>query len=74
VKKPFFRASHKCWYVKNDERRFVRLDPDEETAFEMWRQMLGGKFSQGPKVTIQTLVRIYLEANHSRSRNTSIPY
>jgi integrase len=66
VRKPFFRSSHKCWYLKDKAGRFIRLDPDEETAFEIWRQMLAGRFTEGPKVRVKTLIRLYLEANEFR--------
>jgi integrase len=39
MRRPFFRKSHKCWYVKDDSGNFVRLDPDEETAHDIWQQM-----------------------------------
>jgi len=68
VRKPFFRSSHKCWYLKDKAGRFIRLDPDEETAFEIWRQMLSGRFSEGPKVRIKTLIRLYLEAHEYRKK------
>lgn len=66
MRKPFFRSSHQCWYLKDKAGRFIRLDPDEETAFELWRQMLAGRFTEGPKVRIKTLVRLYLEAHEYR--------
>jgi len=40
MRKPFFRKSTKCWYVKDSDGKFVRLDPDEETAFRLWNQIL----------------------------------
>jgi integrase len=39
MRKPFYRKTHKCWYVKDDSGAFVRLDPDESTAFDQWHQM-----------------------------------
>lgn len=39
MRKPFFRKKLKCWYVKNEAGKFIRLDPDEETAYRMWEQM-----------------------------------
>lgn len=39
MRKPFFRKSLKCWYVKDSAGRFLRLDPDEETAYRIWEQM-----------------------------------
>jgi len=39
MRKPFYRKSHKSWYVKDDAGQFVRLDSDEEKAFDLWHQM-----------------------------------
>jgi integrase len=40
MRKPFYRASHGCWYVKDGAGRFIRLDPDETKAHTQWAQML----------------------------------
>lgn len=40
MRKPFYRKSHKCWYFKDSAGNFIRLDPDEETAFRLWQDML----------------------------------
>lgn len=66
MRKPFYRKSHKCWYVKSETGAFIRLDPDETVAFELWRRMLAGRFSDGPLVTVQTLVAGYLRENETR--------
>lgn len=68
MRKPFYRSSHQCWYLKNKAGQFIRLDPDEEIAFEMWRQMLSGRFTEGPKVQVKTLIRLYLEAHEYRKK------
>jgi len=39
MKKPFYRESHKCWYVKDASGRFIRLDPDERKAYRLWEDM-----------------------------------
>lgn len=47
MRKPFFRKQTKCWYVKNDAGEFIRLDPDEKTAFMLWSKMIeASKFEQ----------------------------
>lgn len=38
MRKPFFKKSHQCWYVRQGNVD-VRLDPDEEKAFRLWHQM-----------------------------------
>lgn len=35
MRKPFFRNSVGCWYVKNSAGRFIKLDPDEKTAYRI---------------------------------------
>ncbi|MFO0940128.1 MAG: tyrosine-type recombinase/integrase [Pirellulales bacterium] len=67
MRKPFFKQSHKCWYIKDQAGKLIRLDPDEETAFEIWRQMQSGRFTEGPLVTLKTLLAAFLkEFDHRR--------
>ena len=40
MRKPFFRRSRNCWYVKNSTGKFIRLDPDETRAHLMFAAML----------------------------------
>lgn len=40
MRKPFYRKTHSCWYVKDQSGRMLRLHPDEEKAHKMWGQML----------------------------------
>jgi hypothetical protein len=40
MRKPFFRASRQCWYVKNHQGKFIKLDGDEKTAHLMWSAMI----------------------------------
>ena len=50
MRKPFYKKSHCCWYVKIDGRE-VRLDPNEETSHEIWMQMRAAASSLAhPKV------------------------
>jgi hypothetical protein len=39
MRKPFFRKARKCWFVKDDQGRFIRLDPDEKKAFAIWERL-----------------------------------
>lgn len=67
MRKPFYRSSHKAWYFKNSQGRFVRLDADEETAWEIWRKMQAPKITEGQLVTVTTVVALYLdEFDHRR--------
>lgn len=67
MRKPFYRSSHKAWYFKNAQGRFVRLDADEETAWEIWRKMQAPKISEGQLVLVSTVIALYLdEFDHRR--------
>jgi integrase len=39
MRKPFFRSERRCWYVEVTRGKFVRLDPDEETAYKKWERL-----------------------------------
>ena len=39
MRKPFYRKSHKCWYCKDASGKFIRLDPEESVAWEMWSRI-----------------------------------
>jgi integrase len=39
MRKPFFRKERQCWYVEITRGKFVRLDPDEKTAYRMWERL-----------------------------------
>lgn len=40
MRKPFYRKSRKCWYVKDSSGGFIKLDPNEQTAYKIWQNML----------------------------------
>lgn len=37
MRKPFFFTQKKCWYFKDAAGKFIRLDQDEEKAYELWK-------------------------------------
>jgi integrase/recombinase XerD len=39
MRKPFFRKSRNCWFVKDDAGRFIRLDENKSKAFRIWKAM-----------------------------------
>jgi integrase len=39
MRKPFFRKARKCWYIKDEQGHFIRLDPDERKAFAIWERL-----------------------------------
>jgi integrase len=64
MRKPFYRKSHNCWYVKDTVGRFIRLDPDEETAHRMWLQMLAIK-SLNDRSPFAVLAEAWLQEHES---------
>ena len=68
MKTPFFRKSHRCWYIKDDANRFIRLDPDQETAFRLWERMKALANYRTPDATIEAIFEAYLDAIKPRLR------
>jgi integrase len=60
MRKPFFRKDRKCWYVKDDAGRFVRLDPDEEKAFGIWERMRRLADFKHPDASLDAIFEAYL--------------
>jgi integrase len=60
MRKPFFRESRKCWFVKDDRGRFIRLDPDEEKAFALWQRMRELANFQHSSATLESILEAYL--------------
>lgn len=75
MRKPFLRTlanGKKCWYVVAKNGKFVRLDPDEETAYRKWHEMLEiSREASDPNVTVLALVNHFItevEGNVSSGR------
>ena len=60
----FWRATHKCWYVKIDGK-FKRLSPDQEDAEQLYRVLLVEHGTNEP--TVADAVTMYL-AWHQKTR------
>lgn len=58
--KPFWKASHQCWYVKIKGKQ-TRLDPDEKTAHKIWHQLQGRTRVTGADTLLIELIREFLE-------------
>lgn len=72
MRKPFWHKSNKCFYVKDNHGRFVRLDPDETTAYEIWEQMrAAGASIAHPSVRFSALVSGWLEEYQHAEVNAS---
>ena len=64
MRKPFYKKTHDCWYVvDSDSGKHVRLDPDEETAFDMWRQMVDAKSAITSTSSFKRLSAEFLDQN-----------
>jgi len=57
AKQPWFRTSHRAWYVKIGGRQ-VRLGTDHEAAMERFRELMAGG-GEGP-VTVARLAELFL--------------
>jgi integrase len=60
MRKPFYRAARKCWYVKGPTGEFIRLDPDETVAHQLWNRMLDAGNSDHPNATFLSLCEAFL--------------
>jgi integrase len=39
MRKPFWRKNRKCWYVKDETGKDIRLGPDKEEAMRLWHSL-----------------------------------
>jgi integrase len=70
MRKPYFKKSHSCWYVTDtDTRQEIRLDPDEEKAFDMWRSMCDSKTAITPAVSFKRLAHEWAELQYEDTAN-----
>jgi integrase len=60
MKKPFYREARKCWYVKDASGRFIRLDPDEEKAHDLWQRMRQLANFRSPDATLEAIFEAFL--------------
>ncbi len=60
MRKPFWLESRKCWYVKTYGGKRVRLDPDEETAFNLWHSMQAANKTEGLDATFAGIANLWL--------------
>lgn len=61
MRKPFFRKQTNCWYVKDSSGGFIRLDPDEEKAFAMWRKLIDLSNFRHADTSIEALCEGWLD-------------
>lgn len=60
MRKPFWRAAYKCWYVKDRAGNFVRLHPDKTKAETLWQEMLAIGCDRGKLATVLGVVEAFL--------------
>ena len=60
MREPFFRKQTQCWYVKDMAGRFIRLDPDKDTAFELWHKLQSAQIFEGDNATVGGLIDAFL--------------
>lgn len=60
MKKPFFRKQTNCWYVKDNLGKFIRLDPDEEKAYQIWSRLIELSNFRHINATIEALCEGWL--------------
>lgn len=69
MRKPFYKKSHKCWYVADQKtKRAIRLDPDEAKAYELWRRLLDASAPLAPNVPLRRLAEHFLDSTYEASR------
>lgn len=62
MRKPYFKRSHQCWYVKaEDGRREIRLDPDETKAYGIWHEILEAGQPESPTAPVASVVESFLQ-------------
>lgn len=61
MRKPFWKSSHNCWYYKDERGKEQRLDPDEETAHDLWRDLANGSKRVGRDAKAKDLILRYLD-------------
>lgn len=66
MRKPFYRKQCKAWYVKDERGKFIRLDEDEETAYQLWERMRQLANFDRPDATIESLCEAFLRFNKPR--------
>jgi integrase len=62
MRKPFYFSQKKCWYVRDERGRAIRLDPDESEAYRIWNRLVESQSDLShPAVTFRALVCTWME-------------
>ena len=57
---PFFKKSHKCWYVEIDGKQ-KRLDSDEDKAWKLYHKMMAGQRVVGEDNQVLNVMEQFLD-------------
>ncbi len=57
---PFWKSTHKCWYLKLN-RKDVRLDPNEDKAWELYHKIMGRQLDLTADPRVVPLMDEFLE-------------
>lgn len=60
MRKPFFRTERQCWYVEVQRGKFIRLDPDERTAYKQWERLRQINDYQHSEATVEAIFEAWL--------------
>lgn len=58
MRKPFYWRARRCWYVKTEDHRNLRLHPDEQTAMRLWQEMCQSNVAIAPVDPIERTAEI----------------
>lgn len=73
MRKPFYFKQKKCWYVKTDAGKLVRLDRDEGEAYRIWQAMRDAATPLShPRVSVDRLIEAWL--GEFRSQMSPVRY
>lgn len=64
---PYWKKSHKCWYLKKDDKH-IRLDPDRDKAWDEYRKIMAGALeieSSDPAVLVLGQFMDWTQKNRS---------
>lgn len=59
MRKPYFKKSHKAWYVDIDSKPY-RLGKDKEAAFQEYHRLMSGQMPATPQLTVCQLFDQFL--------------
>ncbi|HBE69771.1 MAG TPA: hypothetical protein DDW52_16625 [Planctomycetaceae bacterium] len=70
MRKPYFKRGHQCWYVKDSGTgREIRLDPDEDKAYELWRELIDSEAKLTSRASYRRLAEECLKDTYEDSKN-----